>query len=182
MDEQQWQAIETCDPALDGAFFYAVRTTGIYCRPSCKSRTPKRENVQVFGSAEEAIGRGFRACKRCRPEEMAWRGPADEVVAQVQAVIEQRYAESLSLELLAEQVRMNPHHVHRVFKRQTGQTPAEFLLAKRMAVAQELLRTTDWSVTEVAGEVGYVNLSHFSTVFHEQTGQTPTQFRGGKQR
>jgi AraC family transcriptional regulator of adaptative response / methylphosphotriester-DNA alkyltransferase methyltransferase len=180
MEEQQWQAIEACDPAMDGAFFYAVRTTGIYCRPSCKSRTPKRENVQVFPSATEAASQGYRACKRCRPEELAWRGPADDVVAQVQALIQHRYAQPLSLDGIAEEVRMNPHHVHRVFKRETGQTPSEFLLARRMAAAKELLHSTDLSVTEIAGEVGFVNLSHFSTVFHEQTGQTPTQYRGGR--
>ncbi|MBL0387223.1 methylphosphotriester-DNA--protein-cysteine methyltransferase family protein [Tumebacillus sp. ITR2] len=179
MEERQWQAIEACDSGSDGEFYYGVRTTGVYCRPSCKSRTPKRENVRVFGTTDEAVNQGFRPCKRCRPEELAWRGAGEEVVALVKGLMQARFAEALSLELLAEEVKMSPHHVHRVFKRETGQTPGEFLLEVRMRAAKELLRTTEWSVTEVAGQVGFVNLSHFSTVFHEQTGQTPTQYRGG---
>ncbi|KEO85070.1 bifunctional transcriptional activator/DNA repair enzyme AdaA [Tumebacillus flagellatus] len=180
MEERQWRAIESCDSGSDGVFFYGVRTTGIFCRPSCKSRTPKRENVSVFATAEDAMAQGFRACKRCRPEEAVWRGAGGDAAAQVQALIEKRFGEGLSLDVLADELKMSPHHLHRMFKRETGQTPGEFLLDVRMREAKRLLRETEWSVTDVAGQVGFVNLSHFSTVFHSRTGQTPTQYRGGR--
>ncbi len=72
MQDEMWTAIINCNPAYDGRFFYGVVTTGIFCRPSCKSKNPKKEHVRIFQSAQEAVGAGFRPCKRCQPDQMVW--------------------------------------------------------------------------------------------------------------
>ncbi|MGE5675577.1 MAG: Ada metal-binding domain-containing protein, partial [Mycobacterium leprae] len=97
MQEEEWRAITQCDPAYDGQFYYAVKTTGIFCRPSCKSRVPNRGNVIVFHSAHAAVEAGFRACKRCRPDQC--HGPAAELVQRALDYMAVHYSEPLTLSL-----------------------------------------------------------------------------------
>ena len=176
MREEQWRAIVECDAAYDGQFYYAVATTGIYCRPSCKSRTPKPENVRIFTRREEAAEQ-YRPCKRCRPDAVRW--PDEELAERVRAVIGQRYAETLTLQRMAEELHVSPYHLHHVFKRVTGQTPNDVLVATRLAKAKELLTAKGRSVTEVAGAVGYGNAGHFATVFVKHVGVSPREYREG---
>jgi AraC family transcriptional regulator of adaptative response / methylphosphotriester-DNA alkyltransferase methyltransferase len=172
-----WKAIVNCEPTFDGQYVYAVTTTGIFCRPSCRSRTPKPENVRIFRSPDEALAAGFRPCKRCRPEENAF-GPDAALVEQAKAIIEQRYPEPLTLETLAKELLVSPYHLHRIFKRWTGITPAKYILQKRLQAAEAALRTdSPNSVTEVALAVGFRSASHFTVVFRKATGYTPTQYR-----
>ncbi|HEU4963312.1 MAG TPA: bifunctional transcriptional activator/DNA repair enzyme AdaA [Bacilli bacterium] len=175
MQKELWEAIVTCDPAFDGQFYYGVLTTGIFCRPSCKSRTPKPANVQVFLSAEEAVAADFRACKRCKPEQL--KRPEEELALQVKQVVEARYTEPLSLEAIATELHLSPYHLHKVFKRVTGTTPAEYVKRIRLAKAREMLRETEHSITEIALAVGFANMAHFSTVFQKEWGLSPTAFR-----
>lgn len=173
--EEQWQAIVGNDAAYDGLFYYAVRTTGIFCRPSCKSKAPSAGNVRLFRSSEQAQAAGFRPCKRCRPT--GKRLPDDEWVATLTAYIDGRYTEPLSLEHLAEAGHGSPYHLHRIFKRVTGVTPVEYIQRKRVGRAQELLESTDLPVTEVGLQVGWANTSYFITVFKKKVGCTPMAYR-----
>src|SRR5512141_2241561 len=113
--EQRWQAVVRRDPQADGDFVYAVRTTGVYCRPSCPSRSARRENVAFFDTPSLAAVAGYRPCKRCKPDEISQQQRRNARVLQACQAIE-RSASALSLAQLAQQVGMSPHHFQRVFK------------------------------------------------------------------
>lgn len=173
--EEQWQAILHNDATYDDKFFYAVKTTGIFCRPSCKSKPPKRENACVFQIAEEAQAAGFRPCKRCKPT--GERLPDKEWVEVMTLYLDNHYTEPLTLEALAEVCHGSPYHLHRIFKKITGITPVDYIQQKRIAAASEYLRNSDQTVGGIALQVGLPNTSYFITLFKKKTGLTPTQFR-----
>ncbi len=177
MQEEQWNAISHCDPSYDGKFFYAVKTTGVFCRPSCKSRVPNRDNVLVFMTADAAMADGFRACKRCRPDKFHW--PAEELSHRTIEYINTHYIEPLTLSVIARSLHINQYHLHHTFKRIVGKTPVEYLLQKRISEAKRLLKESNLTVTEVAVAVGFVNAAHFSTVFRKQQGFPPSTYRSG---
>jgi AraC family transcriptional regulator, regulatory protein of adaptative response / methylphosphotriester-DNA alkyltransferase methyltransferase len=175
MQEKQWQAIVDCDASYDGTFFYAVATTGIFCRPSCKSRTPKRDNVLIFTHPEEAIAASYRACKRCKPDHQ--RRPDEDLAHRVIQHIEAHYSEPLTLATLADEFHVSPYHLHHVFKRVTGRTPSDDLLTTRLEQAKTLLTDTEMSITAIAGSVGFPNMAHFSSVFQKYIEMSPTAYR-----
>ncbi|MBC1474812.1 methylphosphotriester-DNA--protein-cysteine methyltransferase family protein [Listeria grandensis] len=175
---EQWRAICENDAAYDGQFFYAVSSTRIFCRPSCKSRTPKFENVQVFMQAEDAIRAGYRPCKRCKSG--GERLPDVEWAAQVQAFIEEHYGEYLTLPVIADGCHGSPYHLHRVFKAQTGMTPLGFVHLVRMQKARVLLETTEMSVMEIGVAVGMPNAAQFATWFKRMEGVTPSMYRNSR--
>lgn len=173
--EEQWQAILQNDVAYNDIFFYAVKTTGIFCRPSCKSKAPNRENACVFQNAEQALAAGFRPCKRCKPT--GERLPDKEWVAVMTEYIDHNYMAPLTLETLAEVCHGSPYHLHRTFKKVSGITPVDYIQQKRIAKASEYLLTTEQAVAEIALRVGLPNTSYFITLYKKKTGYTPTQFR-----
>ncbi|QQE79803.1 bifunctional transcriptional activator/DNA repair enzyme AdaA [Alicyclobacillus sp. SO9] len=177
MNQAQWEAIINCDAAFDGEFFYGVKTTRIFCRPSCRSRAPIPENVSLFSTVGAALDDGFRPCKRCKPDEH-YLNPDAALVEATKTVITRRLEERLTLEVVAAELAISPYHLHRVFRRSTGITPADYLLRKRIETAKEALRTEPKrSITDIALAVGFRTASHFSTVFHRETGQKPSDFR-----
>ncbi|GIN92845.1 bifunctional transcriptional activator/DNA repair enzyme AdaA [Siminovitchia terrae] len=175
MQEYMWEAIVQCDRLYDGKFFYGLTTTKIFCRPSCKSRTPKRENTKVFSSVSEAITSGFRPCKRCKPEKL--KAPDEEIAHNAKTFIHNHFNESITLSKIAEEIHINPYHLHRTFKKIVGKTPSDYLFQIRIKLAKEMLKTTDKSITEIALKVGYYNISHFSSVFLDKVGMNPSEFR-----
>lgn len=180
MNQETWEAIINCDPAYDGTFFYGVDTTGIFCRPSCRSKKPKKENIRVFKTIDEAVSAGFRPCKRCRPEQIRW--PDEDLARHVVEIIEKRYREPLTLPHLAGMLHISPYHLHRTFKRIVGQTPAAYLRASRLKAAEKLLVETEYTITDIAAAVGFSNAAHFSTVFQKQYGLPPSAYRSQCQR
>ena len=175
MNEEQWQAIVRCDASYDGRFYYGVASTGIFCRPSCRSRTPAERNVAIFQQYEEALAAGFRPCKRCKPDELM--APNEAWVAAMAELIEQRLSEPFTLEALAERMHGSPYHLQRMFKHSRGVTPAQYAQEKRIERAKQLLSGTRLSVAAVAAQVGMPNSAHFATVFAAKTGVTPTHYR-----
>lgn len=173
--ELQWKSIINNDAKCDGAFFYAVRTTAIFCRPSCGSRPPLRENTSIFMSADAAKEAGYRPCKRCKPA--GERLPDEEWVASVAEYIHNRYMEPLPLSKLAEAGHGSPYHLHRTFKRVTGSTPAAYVQQVRMEQAQRLLGSSDEPVAAIGSRVGLPNTPYFITLFKKETGSTPAQYR-----
>ena len=121
-EDLAWEAFMRRDRHYDGQFIGAVKTTRIYCKPSCAARHPLRANVEFFATADEARAAGYRSCMRCRPDEV---GRDREAVAAALKLIEQS-ENGLSLEELAAAVDYAPHHFHRLFKRDTGVTPAAY--------------------------------------------------------
>lgn len=175
LTDQMWEAIVENDSSFDGKFYYAVRTTGIFCRPSCKSKSPAKTNVQIFSDAQQALLANFRPCKRCKPE--GRKLPDEEWVGQLVQVIEDRYAEPLSLTMLAEIIHGSPFHLQRTFKRIMGVTPFEYIQHTRISKAKQYLTGTDTSVMEIGITVGIPNAGHFATVFQKRTGRTPSEYR-----
>lgn len=159
IDEGLWKAIINNDSSYNGSFYYGVITTGIFCRPSCKSKSPRKEHVRIFKNTEDAISAKFRPCKRCRPD--GSKLPDEEWVDYAVHLIEEHYAESLTLPLLSEMLHASPYHLHRMFKRIKGMTPAEYLKQTRIQAAKLLLQEPSNRILDVAISTGFPNASHF---------------------
>jgi AraC family transcriptional regulator of adaptative response/methylated-DNA-[protein]-cysteine methyltransferase len=176
-EDPRWRAVERRDRAADGTFVYSVRTTGVYCRPSCAARLPRRENVAFHESCAEAERAGFRPCKRCRPNEPALADQQAAAVAAACRLIEEA-EETPSLAALAQAAGLSRFHFHRVFKAVTGVTPKAYADAHRgKRVRAEL--TQSGSVTEAIYGAGFNSSGRFYAAAPGVLGMTPTQFRAG---
>jgi len=162
-------AFDRRDRSLDGQFVGAVKTTGIYCKPSCPARRPLRENVEFFSTSAEARTAGYRACQRCKPDEI---GRDHEAVAKALRLIEHA-EEALSLETLAAAVGYAPHHFHRLFKRETGVTPSAYWRALRAKRAEAALKANG-RVTDAIYDAGYSGPSRFYADTSRRLGMTPS--------
>ncbi|MEH7416791.1 bifunctional transcriptional activator/DNA repair enzyme AdaA [Neobacillus drentensis] len=176
--DENWRAIIENDAAYNDLFFYAVKTTGIFCKPSCKSRVPKKENVRIFQSTEEAFAANFRPCKRCKPTEQNL--PDQEWISKITNHINENYHSKLTLETLAIISHGSPYHLQRTFKKVTGMTPVEYIQEVRIIKAKELLVKSDRAVTDISRMVGIPNTPYFITLFKKKTGDTPVQYRQSK--
>ncbi|MBA3564380.1 MAG: bifunctional DNA-binding transcriptional regulator/O6-methylguanine-DNA methyltransferase Ada [Gammaproteobacteria bacterium] len=176
-DEVRWQAVQRRDATANGNFVYAVRTTRVYCRPSCASRQARRENVSYFSTPADAEAAGFRACKRCRPGGPSPREVHAEAVARACRLIDEA-AESPSLDELAEAAGMSRFHFHRVFKDIVGITPRGYAVARRRARIQNELQNAP-SVTAAIYEAGYNASSRFYENAENSFGMAPAAYRQG---
>jgi AraC family transcriptional regulator, regulatory protein of adaptative response / methylated-DNA-[protein]-cysteine methyltransferase len=183
-DEQYWSAVQDRSRAADGAFVYAVRTTHVYCRPSCQSRRPLRGNVEFFVMPEAAEHAGYRACRRCRPRDLAAADPTIERVRRACRLIERTLDEGESgapgLTALAEQVGSSPFHLQRLFKRHLGISPRDYADAWRLGRVKRMLRQGD-GVAGALYEAGYGSASRLYERADSQLGMTPATYKkGGK--
>ncbi|HLI08351.1 MAG TPA: bifunctional DNA-binding transcriptional regulator/O6-methylguanine-DNA methyltransferase Ada [Ktedonobacteraceae bacterium] len=177
-EDQYWQAVMTRDEGLDGVFVYGVRSTGVYCRPSCPSRRPKREQAVFFTRPEEAEEAGFRACKRCRPREASSREEQVALVRQLCAYIDEHLEQRLTLAELGEQVHLSPYHLQHVFKRVMGITPRQYAGARRMEQFKTRLKEGE-TVTTALFDAGYSSSSRLYERVPGQLGMTPVTYRKG---
>ncbi|EEL86677.1 AraC family transcriptional regulator [Bacillus cereus] len=175
LTDEYWQAIIHNDSSYDDKFFYAVKSTRIFCRPSCKSRIPNQNNVRIFLHAEQALQANFRPCKRCKPNGITL--PNEEWVEQIKEYIEKHFDEVLTLDILAEMCHGSPFHLQRTFKRITGISPIEYIQQFRIVKATEYLSHTKRSVKEISTAVGIENQEYFATLYKKKTGFTPTEYR-----
>jgi len=175
LTEERWRAIINNDCSYDDQFFYGVKTTGIFCRPSCKSRAPKIENVQIFLKAEHALAEHFRPCKRCKPNGL--RLPNEDWVGQITNYIDMHFNEPLTLESLADLCHGSPYHLQRTFKQIKKISPIEYIQQTRITHAKQNLATTDKTINEISIEVGIPNSAHFATLFKKITTYTPSEYR-----
>jgi AraC family transcriptional regulator of adaptative response/methylated-DNA-[protein]-cysteine methyltransferase len=176
-DESRWQSLLDRDPVADGAFVYSVKTTGVYCRPTCPSRLAHRKNIRFHTTCEEAEAAGFRACKRCNPTGESIAEHQASIVAQACRIIEES-GEVPNLDDLARSVGMSSHHFHRVFKAQTGLTPRGYAVAHRSRRVREELTRRD-TVTEAIYGAGFNSNSRFYESSKQVLGMTPKTFRRG---
>ena len=172
--DSAWAAFERRDRGWDGRVIGAVKTTGIYCKPSCPARRPKREHVEFFATAEEARGAGYRSCMRCKPDEV---GRDREAVAKAVKLIETA-EEPLTLDELADGVGYAPHHFQRIFKRDLGVSPAEYARALRNRRTETALKANG-RVTDAVYDAGYSGPSSFYSDAKERLGMTPSAWRNG---
>jgi AraC family transcriptional regulator, regulatory protein of adaptative response / methylated-DNA-[protein]-cysteine methyltransferase len=173
-DEAAWAAVLRRDRAMDGRFVTGVLTTGIYCRPSCAARHPKRDNVRFFADGAEAAAAGLRACLRCRPDEVSREAAA---LARALKLLDQA-EEPPSLDALAAGAGYSPFHFHRMFKRATGVTPAAYARGKRARTMTESLETNG-RVTDAIYDAGYSGPGRFYADARDRLGMTPSAWRDG---
>lgn len=185
----RWKAVQARDRSADGAFVYGVRSTGIYCRPSCPSRKPGREQVVFFLLPEAAEQKGFRECRRCRPRAVGLRDPKIETVARVCRAIDAQVLNDVSIDggnetrltlaALSAPVGMSPHQLERAFRSAMGITPRQYTDAQRMRRLKARLKKGD-NVTTAFYEAGYGSSSRLYERAPGHLGMTPAAYgRGG---
>lgn len=173
-----WARVTSRDRAADGAFVYAVRSTGVYCRPSCPSRRPLRANVSFFVDAQAAEREGFRACRRCQPD--AQQDDQSEAIRRVREHIGAHLDEDLSLAVLSRVAYLSPTHLQRIFKRITGVTPRQYVEAQRRERFKQHLRDGS-SVTNALYKAGFRSSSSLYEQVPAQLGMTPSAYQRGGQ-
>jgi AraC family transcriptional regulator of adaptative response/methylated-DNA-[protein]-cysteine methyltransferase len=177
LDEQAaWTAVLARDGQQDGQFVYAVATTGVYCRPSCPSRRPRRENVAFFADMDRAERAGYRACLRCKPR--APQAPALAVIERARTFIDAHLDEGVSLQALAAETGLSLFHVQRRFKQVTGLTPRQYVAARRAERFKTHLKKGR-SVTDATYEAGYGSSSRVYESSNATLGMTPSAYKRG---
>ena len=176
-DDDRYEAIARRDASVDGDFFYSVRTTGVYCRPSCAARLANRVNVAFHANCEEAERAGFRPCKRCRPNEAPLVERHGASVTEACRLIDAAETAPPLAELAAA-VGLSAHHFHRLFKAITGVTPKAYASARRSERARQKLPESS-SVTAAIYEAGFNASSRFYAESTQRLGMTPSAYRGG---
>src|SRR5688572_15851772 len=181
-----YRALQPRDARFDGRFFIGVTSTGIYCRPVCKVRMPRRENCRFFGHAAQAESAGFRPCLRCRPElaphSVVWSiQDASYILAhQAARLLDEPEAwgdAAPSVEQLARRLGVSDRHVRRIFEAQFGVSPVQYLQTRRLLTAKQLLADTNLPVTQIALISGYSSVRRFNAAFLEHYRLSPTQLR-----
>ena len=176
-EDARWEAVRTRDRRADGQFVFAVLTTGIYCRPGCPSRMPRRENVRFFQRSEDAAKAGFRPCKRCRPDGASLRQRQTEAIARACRLIREA-EEPPSLVTLAEATGISRYHFHRLFKEIVGMTPKQYAAADRSERVRRGLGRSS-SVTEAIFDAGFNSSSRFYEAADRTLGMAPRAYRDG---
>jgi AraC family transcriptional regulator, regulatory protein of adaptative response / methylated-DNA-[protein]-cysteine methyltransferase len=171
-----WDAVARRDPDLDGRILYAVTTTGIYCKPSCPARRPRRANVRFFSDHEAARAAGFRPCKRCHPD---GDDPLGEVVRRAQTYLHDHLDDGVTLEDLGREVGMSPTHLQRTFKARIGMSPKEYVRAVRTKRLKSALREGDSTVTRTTFEAGFGSASAAYAAADAYLGMTPATYGAG---
>lgn len=178
---------ETCDaarlrrdPAFDGRFFTAVRTTGIYCRPICPVKQPLTRNVSFYPSAAAAERAGYRPCLRCRPEtapfSAAWNGTRTTVTRALK-LIEDGALDHGTVDALADRLGVGPRHLCRLFDKHLGATPTAVARSHRLHRAKRLLSDSDLMITEIAFQAGFGSIRRFNAAFAALYGRPPSSLR-----
>ncbi|MFE9674813.1 DNA-3-methyladenine glycosylase 2 family protein [Streptomyces sp. NPDC006259] len=184
-EESRYEAVRSRDARFDGAFYFAVETTGIYCRPSCPAVTPKRRNVRFFATAAAAQGSGFRACRRCRPDaspgSAEWNVRAD-VVGRAMRLIGDGVVDREGVAGLAVRLGYSARQVQRQLTAELGAGPVALARAQRAHTARVLLRTTGLPVTEIAFASGFASVRQFNDTIRAVYAATPTQLRAAAPR
>ncbi|MER7921808.1 AlkA N-terminal domain-containing protein [Streptomyces sp. NPDC096057] len=181
MDEEtRYEAVRSRDARFDGEFFFAVVTTGIYCRPSCPAVTPKRRNVRFFATAAAAQGSGFRACRRCRPDAVPgsaeWNARAD-VVGRAMRLIGDGVVDREGVAGLAVRLGYSARQVQRQLTAELGAGPVALARAQRAHTARVLVQTTDLPITDVAFAAGFASVRQFNDTIRAVYASTPTELR-----
>jgi AraC family transcriptional regulator of adaptative response/methylated-DNA-[protein]-cysteine methyltransferase len=176
-NDSRWEALLSRDPESAADFYYGVRTTGVYCRPTCPSRRPRRANVEFFATRNAAERAGFRPCKRCKPEQAALPERHAAMVAEACRLIETS-EQAPDLKTLARKVGLSAYHFHRVFKAATGLTPKAYATAHRTRRVRNKLGNSN-TVTDAIYDSGYNSNARFYEGAGDMLGMTPGAFRAG---
>lgn len=177
ISDSRWAAVVARDAAANGSFVYAVKTTGIFCLPSCPSRRAKFENILFFATTDEARSAGFRACQRCKPDQLSLATQQQAMVVDLCRIIVSA-DQAPGLAELSERAGLSTYHFHRLFKRITGLTPKAYAQANRMQRVRNKLSHTS-KITDAVYDSGYNSNSRFYAESNQLLGMAPKQFRAG---
>ncbi len=173
---EKWNAVIGNDSAYDGVFYYGVKTTGIFCRPSCKSKEPKPTNVSFFDNIDQAYEYGLRPCKRCRPDLIQF-NPMDEIMEQAKKIMDTyfTYPETLSEKL--KELGVSQNYFISLFRNKYSVTPVEYIKSLRIKRATELLSSSELTILDIAINCGFGGLTTFYEAFKKQFEMTPKEYR-----
>lgn len=175
-----YEAMTRRDPALDGAVYVAVKTTGIYCRPVCRARVPLAKNIRFYVSAAAAEREGFRPCLRCRPETApfcpAWKGSRTSVERALR-LIERGTLDNGAVDALAERLGIGPRHLSRLFAKHLGASPLQVAQTLRLQRAKRLLNDTDLPIATIAARAGFPSTRRMNAAFAALYGRAPSALR-----
>lgn len=174
--KEKWNAVLTDNGEYDGTFFYAVKSTRIFCRPSCPSKPPLEENVTYFPTAEAAMNAGYRPCKRCRPDLLAYQ-PTAELAGKIKTAIDLLFADRAALFEELKKLGISRRHMTQLFVNHYGQTPGEYANALRIQTAKEQLKDQSHSILDIAFSLGFESLSSFYRFFRKYTETSPGDYR-----
>jgi AraC family transcriptional regulator, regulatory protein of adaptative response / methylphosphotriester-DNA alkyltransferase methyltransferase len=171
-----WKAVSGNDASYDGTFFYAVKSTGIYCRPSCKSKIPRLENVCFFDTAEQARADGFRPCKRCRSDLLDYQ-PIKEIAEKTKQLLDYSFCKRCNPNQELKHLGVSQRRIVEIFKDKYGVTLSEYMGNLRLAEAKRLLSDTNDEIIDITYSIGFGGLSSFYRFFKNSTGLSPAAYR-----
>ncbi len=174
--DEMYEAVLENNHSYDSVFFYAVKSTGIYCRPSCKSKTPKRENVEFFSHAHEARTAGYRPCKRCRSDLLDYK-PMQDMAKKLKQLIDASFSEAANVSEKMDSLGLSRKRMVEIFKEEYGITPSQYMNTLRYEEAKKLLIQNNNEIIEIACLVGFGSLSAFYKFFKERAGVSPAAYR-----
>jgi AraC family transcriptional regulator, regulatory protein of adaptative response / methylated-DNA-[protein]-cysteine methyltransferase len=174
----QWRAVQKRDRRFDGQFVFAVRSTGIYCHPSCPSRRPGLDQVQIYQDSEIAQAAGYRPCRRCHPDRPLEDPPRTVLIRRICAWIDANLDRNITLKALSPEFGISPHHLQRIFKASTGLSPRQYVLARRLRKFKEHVRKGH-AITSALYEAGYSSSSRLYEKAQTHLGMTPRAYQQG---
>ncbi len=178
---EMYDAVISNDESYDTVFFYAVKSTGIYCRPSCKSKAPKMENIEFYKTASEATKAGYRPCKRCRSDLLDYK-PMKEIAEKLKNLIDDMFSELETLNTEIDKLGLSRKRMVEVFKEEYGVTPSGYVNDLRYKESVRLLECTDDEIIDIAYSVGFSSLSAFYKFFKERANMSPAAYRKGNKK
>ncbi len=173
-----YEAVLQNNESYDAVFYYAVKSTGIYCRPSCKSKAPKLENIEFYQTANEALSAGYRACKRCRSDLLDYK-PMKDIAEKLKNLIDIMFYEANALNSEMEKIGLSRKRMTEIFKEEYGITPSSYVNNLRFKEAKRLLEKSNEEIIDIAFSVGFNSLSAFYKFFKERANMSPAAYRKG---
>jgi AraC family transcriptional regulator of adaptative response / methylphosphotriester-DNA alkyltransferase methyltransferase len=178
-DNERWKAVSENDKNYDGIFLYGVKTTKIFCRPSCKSKLPLKKNIVYFETKESAEQDGYRPCKRCRPDILKYQ-PIEEITGKTKSLIHAYFTERQKLARELGQIGISRHRMTNIFKEYYGMTPKDYYDNLRLGEAKNRLVNTDEKIINIVYDSGFQSLSAFYNLFRKKMDKTPSKYRNEK--
>jgi AraC family transcriptional regulator of adaptative response / methylphosphotriester-DNA alkyltransferase methyltransferase len=177
--DQKWQALLTNDERYDGLFFYGVKSTKIFCRPSCKSKIPLKKNILYFENLKQAEQAGYRPCKRCRPDILKYQ-PVREIAEKVKLLIDNNFTRQKELAEKTKRIGITYHRMVTIFKEYYHVTPKKYYDTLRIQEAKRKLLETNDTITDIAYSAGFQSLSAFYKFFQKSMNSSPAKYRKEK--